>query len=66
MANELEKFSNHFLNCIIAECIHNTEFLREIIQVVPIETYRSPVRQQIAQIIYDFFWQYKTAPKDHF
>jgi len=60
------KFNNHFLNTIIFGCITNTEFLRKIRSEFPVELFRSPVRIQIAKLLYDYVDQYKEAPKDHF
>jgi hypothetical protein len=60
------EFGNRFLNLIIYGCITNTQFLRQIRQHFPVELFKSSVRKNIAQILFDYVDQYKEAPGDHF
>jgi hypothetical protein len=65
VAKEIQ-FGNRFLNQIIFGGITNTQFLKQIRSQFPIELYKSSIRRNIAQILYDYVDEYKEAPGDHF
>lgn len=62
----MDKFNNHFLDCIVFGCITNADFLRQIRQHFPIEAFRSPVRKKVARLLFDYFDDYREAPGEHF
>lgn len=60
------EFNNHFLNQIIFHSIQKDEFIKAIRNVVPLSTFKTKDRKHIIQIIYDYYDDYKQAPKENF
>lgn len=61
-----ERFGNHFWNQVIYHSIQNDDFLKKVVNRIPIEVFGSKEKKYIAKMIFDFYLEYKTAPKDNF
>lgn len=59
-------FNNHFLNQIIYHSIKNTNFIKAIRNVVPIDIYKTKDRKFIMDMIYGYYDDFKEAPRDNF
>jgi replicative DNA helicase len=66
MEDQILEFNNHFLNQIIYHSIQNDHFLKAIRNVVDLNTFKTKDRKHIMQIIYNFYDDYKEAPKENF
>jgi replicative DNA helicase len=66
MEDQVLEFNNHFLNQIIYHSIQDDQFIKAIRNVVPLSTFKTKDRKHLMQIIYDFFDDYKEAPKENF
>jgi len=59
-------FNNHFLNQIIYHSIRDTNFIKSIRNVVPIDIYKTKDRKFIMDMIYGYYDDFKEAPRDNF
>ena len=59
-------FNNHFLNQIIYHSIQNDDFLKKIRHVVPLSIFKTRDKEQLIKIIFEYFDEYGSAPKDNF
>ena len=59
-------FNNHFLNQIIYHSIKNTNFIKAIRNIVPIDIYKTKDRKFIMDMIYGYYDDFKEAPRDNF
>jgi replicative DNA helicase len=66
MEEQILEFNNHFLNQIIYHSIREDVFLKSIRNVVDLKTFKTKDRKHIMKIIYDFYDDYKEAPKENF
>jgi replicative DNA helicase len=66
MDDQVLEFNNHFLNQIIYHAIQDDEFIKAIRSVVPTTTFKTKDRKHLIQIIYDYYDDYKEAPKENF
>ena len=66
MDDQILEYNNHFLNQIIYHSIQDDAFIKAIRNVVPLGTFKTKDRKHLIQIIYDFYDDYKKAPKDNF
>jgi replicative DNA helicase len=60
------EFNNHFQNQIIFHAVSNDAFLQKIRRVVPVEIFRVREKRTLIQFIYNYYDEYKKAPKDDF
>jgi len=61
-----ENFNNHYWNQVIYHCIKNDNFLKKVVQIIPLETFRSREKKFIMKMLYDFYLEFKSSPKDNF
>jgi len=66
MDDKILEYNNHFLNQIIYHSIQDDAFIKAIRHVVPLGTFKTKDRKHLIQIIYDFYDDYKKAPKENF
>jgi replicative DNA helicase len=66
MDDKILEYNNHFLNQIIYHSIQDDAFIKAIRNVVPLGTFKTKDRKHLIQIIYDFYDDYKKAPKENF
>jgi len=59
-------FNNHFLNQIIYHSIKNTNFIKAIRNIVPIDIYKTKDRKFIMDMIYGYYDDFKEAPRENF
>lgn len=59
-------FNNNFLNQILFHSIQNDQFLEKIRNVFDIETMKSRERKHLFKMVYDYFDEFKCAPKSNF
>lgn len=60
------EFNSHFLDHLILNSIINSDFLSKIRNLVDLRVFKSKERKTLMGVIYDYFDEYKEAPKDHF
>ena len=66
MNDQVLEYNNHFLNQIIYHSIQDNAFIKSIRNVVPLDTFKTKDRKHLIQIIYDYYDDYKEAPKENF
>lgn len=59
-------FNNHFINQIIFHSIQNDEFLKKVRHIVPLSIFKTKDKEYLIKIIFNYFDEYKVAPKDNF
>jgi replicative DNA helicase len=59
-------FGSHFLDMILFNAIINTEFCSKIRNLVDEKIFKTREKKHILKLIYDYYDNYKEAPKDHF
>ena len=59
-------FNNHFINQIIYHSIRDTEFIKKVRHIVPLQIYKTKDRKFIMDMIYSYYDDFKEAPKDNF
>ena len=66
MDDQVLEYNNHFLNQIIYHSIQDDAFVKAIRHIVPLGTFKTKDRKHLIQIIYDYYDDYKQAPKENF
>lgn len=59
-------FNNNFLNQIIYHGIQNDVFLKKIRHIVPVNIFRTKEKEYLIKLIYSYYDEYKSSPKDNF
>lgn len=65
MPSQLE-FNNNFLNQILLHCIQDDNFLSKIRNTIKEDTFKSRERIKLIQMVFEYYDEFKCAPKDNF
>jgi replicative DNA helicase len=60
----MEKISEYLQDSIISLLINDNEFLNLCKSSVPVDVFDGKTRQDLCQMVYDYFDKFKTSPKD--
>lgn len=61
-----ENFNNRYWIQVIYHCIKNDDFLKKVVQIIPLDTFRSREKRFIMKMLYDFYSEFKCSPNENF